>query len=114
MTALLKTILISIIMVVLLALGDYFVKKASLLKDYSGWHFLLIGTSSYFISAFGLFWVYRSYKFVTVGAIQSFGIVVLSVLLSVFVFKEKMNGWEVLGLILGVISLVILLYNGKI
>jgi drug/metabolite transporter (DMT)-like permease len=114
MTALIKTILISIIMVVLLALGDYYVKKASMLKEYTGWHFLLLGTSSYFVSAFGLFWVYRSYKFVTVGAIQSFGIVVLSVLLSVFVFKEKMNGWEIFGLILGIISLAILLYNGKL
>ena len=114
MTTLLKTILISVITLILFILGDYYIKKASLLKEYSGLHFLLLGTTIYFISAFGLFWVYRSYKFLTVGAIQSFGFIILTTLVSQIIFKEKINSWEIFGLILGVFSLTILLYNGKL
>jgi drug/metabolite transporter (DMT)-like permease len=112
MTTLLKTILLSVTTLILFILGDYFIKKASLLKEYSGWRLLLLGTSIYFISALGLFWIYRSYKFLTVGAIQSIGFIILSTLISQFIFKEKINNWEIFGLILGFISLTILIKNG--
>ena len=114
MTSLLNIILLSLVMVIVTIIGDYFVKKAAMFKDYAGWHVLFIGAIIYFLSAFGLFWIYRYQKFLTVGAIHSFGIVLLTVLFSIFVFKEKINAWEIFGLILGVISLTILIKNGNI
>jgi drug/metabolite transporter (DMT)-like permease len=114
MTNLIKIILLSFIMLVVTITGDYYVKKASIVKDYSDWRILLLGATIYFISAFGWFWIYRFQKFLTVGAIHSFGIIMLTVLFSIFVFKEKINGWEIFGLVLGAISLTILVYNGKL
>jgi small multidrug resistance pump len=109
-----KTILISLTVVTLYIFGDCYVKKASELEKYTGWRLLLIGTTIYFVSGFGLFWIYRSFKFVTVGAIQSIGVIVLSAFASHVIFEEKINGWEITGLLLSVVSLVILLCNGKI
>lgn len=109
MTGLLKTILISSAMVILTIIGDYLVKKASMLQYFHGWKLLLLGGILYGVSAIGWFYVYRTTKVFTVGAIHSFGIIILTIVLSAIVFKEKIDRWEVLGIFLGIISLSILL-----
>jgi drug/metabolite transporter (DMT)-like permease len=111
----LKTTLISIAMIIITILGDYFIKKASVLQHFTGWKLLVLGGILYGLSALGWFYVYRSTKFFTVGAIHSFGIIVMTILLSVLIFKEKISGSEIFGLILGIISLAILLreYNSS-
>lgn len=113
MTDTVKTALISILMVVITIVGDYFVKKASMFKDHIGWKYLLLGGFLYGISAIGWFYVYRMTKVFTVGAIHSFGIIILTILLSLVIFKERINTMEILGLFLGVVSLIILLRNGN-
>ena len=113
MTPILKTVLISILMVIITIIGDYFVKKSSMLTGYSGWKQLLIGGLLYGFSAIGWFWVYRTTKFFTVGAIHAYGIIILTIVLSIIVFKEKINNLEILGLVLGFASLAILLRNGN-
>jgi drug/metabolite transporter (DMT)-like permease len=105
----LKTVLISFAMVIITILGDYFIKKASLLQYFTGWKLLVLGGFLYGISAIGWFYVYRTTKVFTVGAIHSFGIIILTILLSAIVFKEKITGSEILGILLGIISLIILL-----
>jgi len=107
----LKTILISIAMVVITIIGDYLIKKASMLQHFSGWKLLVLGGFFYGISAIGWFYVYQTTKVFTVGAIHSFGIIILTILLSVVIFKEKITRSEILGLVLGIISLIILLRN---
>ena len=106
-----KTVLISFAMVIITILGDYFIKKASLLQYFTGWKLLLFGGFLYGISAIGWFYVYRTTKVFTVGSIHSFGIIIMTILLSVVVFKEKINGSEILGILLGIISLILLLRN---
>jgi uncharacterized membrane protein len=92
-------------------LGDYFVKKSSIETGYSGWKLLVVGGLLYGVSAIGWFWVYRSAKVFTVGAIHSIGIIILTIFLSLVIFKEKINLMEIVGMLLGVISLIILLKN---
>lgn len=113
MTDTVKTTLISILMVVITIIGDYFVKKASMYKDFIGWKHLLFGGFLYGVSAIGWFYVYRMTKVFTVGAIHSFGIIILTILLSIAVFKERINLWETVGMTLGIIALIILLKNGN-
>jgi uncharacterized membrane protein len=113
MSELLKTTVISFLMVILTIIGDYCIKKASMLPNFSGYKVFLLGGLLYGASAIGWFWVYRTTKFFTVGAIHSFGIIILTTVLSVAIFKEKINTWEILGLLLGTISLIILLRNGN-
>jgi uncharacterized membrane protein len=90
-------------------LGDYFVKKSSIEAGYSGWKQLVLGGFLYGISAIGWFWVYRSVKVFTVGAIHSLGIIILTIFLSIIIFKEKISFMEVVGILLGIVSLTILL-----
>lgn len=106
-----KTALISIAMVLMAIIGDYYIKKASMLSSFNGWKLLVLGGLLYGFSAIGWFYVYRTTKVFTVGAIHSFGIIIFSILLSLVIFKEKINGWEILGLVLGIISLGLLLKN---
>jgi uncharacterized membrane protein len=89
--------------------GDYFVKKSSISPGYSGWKQLLVGGLLYGVSALGWFWVYRSAKVFTVGAIHSFGVIILTIFLSLVIFKEKINLMEMVGILFGIISLILLL-----
>lgn len=107
----LKTMIISIAMVLITIIGDYLIKKASMLQSFNGWKMLVLGGFLYGISAIGWFYVYRTTKVFTVGAIHSFGIIILTILLSLIIFKEKINGSEIVGILLGILSLGILLRN---
>lgn len=109
----LKSIIISLLMVLITIVGDYFVKKASMYKEFYGWKFLLLGGLLYGVSAIGWFYVYRIAKVFTVGAIHSFGIIILTLLLSLVVFGEKINFLEIIGMFLGIVALVILLRYGN-
>jgi len=108
-----KILLCSVVLLSVTILGDFCVKKAATLKDYSGWKLLLAGGAINFVCAIGWFWIYRSQKFITVGGILSIGLLALSVLVSQFVFREKISNWEITGVVLGFISLLILLKNGN-
>ena len=113
MPEILKTLFVSFLMVIITIIGDYFIKKASLLQGLSGWKLILLGGLLYGISAIGWFWVYRTTKFFTVGAIHSFGIIIFTVLISLLIFKERINFWEAIGMTLGTIALIILIKNGN-
>jgi drug/metabolite transporter (DMT)-like permease len=114
MTQLPKIILGSTILLIVTIAGDFCIKKAATLKQYTGWQLLLLGGVVNFACAIGWFWIYRSQKFLTVGAILSIGLLALSVLVSQVIFKEKINNWEIFGVVLGFISLAILLKNGNL
>ncbi len=114
MPQIVKIIFSSVVLLVVTIAGDYCIKKAATLKGYSGWHLLLAGGIINCVCAIGWFWIYRSQKFLTVGGILSIGLLALSVLVSQFIFKEKINGWEMFGVALGFISVTILLKNGNL
>lgn len=87
-----KTAVISIAMIIITILGDYFIKKASLLQYFTGWKLLLFGGFLYGLTAIGSFYVYRTTKVFTVGAIHSFGIIIIiiiTILLSAMVLRKN-------------------------
>jgi drug/metabolite transporter (DMT)-like permease len=89
-------------------LGDYYIKKASMEDNWNGWKLLGVGCVLYGVSAIGFFYLMRSFKVFTVGMLHSFAVIFLSVVLSLFVFNEKINAREILGLILGIASILLL------
>ena len=89
--------------------ADYFIKKASLQVNYEGWASLLLGAVIYGASAVGWFILMRSFKLFTLGVLHSLLVIILTLLLSLIVFKEKMNQSEALGVILGCASMLLLL-----
>ncbi|WP_207509294.1 MULTISPECIES: hypothetical protein [Telluribacter] len=90
-------------------LADYLIKKASLLAGFSGWGWLLLGGILYGSTALGWFIMMRSFKIFTLGVLHSFGVIALSLALSVFVFDEKITWREVAGIGLGCVSIGLLI-----
>ena len=89
--------------------GDYCLKKASMEQNWEGWRLILAGCMLYAVSAIGFVFLMRSFKVFTLGVIHSFAVIFLSVILSLVVFQEKINVREILGLILGIISILLLI-----
>lgn len=89
--------------------ADYLIKYASSQPGYQGWRSLLAGAVIYGASAFGWFVLLRSFKLFTLNIFHSFAVIFLTVLLSLFVFKEKMTFSEGVGVLLGCISIALLL-----
>lgn len=88
--------------------ADYYIKKASMEQNWEGWKLLAIGSIFYAFSAIGFFLLMRNFKVFTVGVLHSFAVIFLSIILSLVVFKEKITLREVVGLVLGVVSISLL------
>jgi len=89
-------------------LGDVFVKQASLQPKFTGWKLLMLGALIYGLTAIGWFFVLRKIKLSTSGGLYSLSIIIFLTLASVFYFKEKITGLEILAIILAIISLILL------
>ena len=93
--------------------GDYFIKKASLQKDWTGWKQLIIGGLIYGVTAIGWFYVMRTFKLFTIGLIHSLLAIALSMLLSQLFFEEKITPRDIVGIVLDLASIILLIrYQG--
>lgn len=99
----------SIVILLLTIVADFLLKKAANMDGLSGWKFLLTSAVIYFVSAIGWFYIYKNTKFITLGTFYSLGHLMLTVLIGVIIFKEKINLMEGIGLLFGVVSVFLLL-----
>ena len=98
---------VAILLSAVAVLADYFIKKASLLP--SIWNkSLLIGAVIYGLSAIGWVVVMKSMKLSTLGVIFGLSCIIMVTAISVFIFHEKLSTIEIIGILLGIISLTIL------
>jgi len=97
----LNTLIVSLIAI----FADVVLKKAAISQNCK---LLILGMFLYAIDAVMWFWVYRSAKFSTVAVVYSIFTIFLSIVIGFFFFKEKINFLEVVGIILGVGSILIL------
>lgn len=102
--AILVTIGFSVVGVV----GDYLLKLASAEENplRSKWFYL--GFAVYASTAFGWVFVMRYLKLGTIGVVYSISMILLLTGIGVVVFREPLNGYEILGLILAFASLILL------
>jgi drug/metabolite transporter (DMT)-like permease len=89
-------------------LGDFFIKKASMMPKFSGWYFLLVGCFIWASTAVGWFFILRKMELSNVNAIYSVATVIFVLALSYFYFHEKISFAEVIGFILAVASIYLL------
>lgn len=99
---------IGILMTAVTILGDYLTKQASLQPGFEGWKFLATAALFWGASVFGWFFVFRNMKVSNVAVLYSMSGVIMLTLLGVIVFKEKLSGFEVLGLGMALCSLILL------
>ena len=101
----LVTVAFSVIGVV----GDYFLKLASTREEplRTGWFYL--GFALYASTAFGWVFVMQYLKLATISVLYSVSMVLLLTAVGVVFFRESLNHFELVGIVLAVASLVLLI-----
>jgi drug/metabolite transporter (DMT)-like permease len=90
-------------------LGDYFLKLASEKERSLSSVWFYLGFSLYASTAFGWVFVMKHLKLATIGVVYSISMMLLLTAVGVMFFRESLNAYEVLGLILAIASLVLLI-----
>ena len=102
-------VLVTIAFSVIGVLGDYFLKIASARERslWTGWFYL--GFALYASTAFGWVFVMKHLKLATISVLYSVSLVLLLTGIGVVLFRESLNYFEMIGIALAVISLVLLM-----
>ena len=90
-------------------LGDYFLKLASSRDNSLSTPWFYIGFAVYASTAFGWVFVMKSLKLATIGVVYSISMILLLTLVGVVFFREPLTGYEVVGLLMAISSLVLLM-----
>lgn len=93
---------------IITVVGDFLIKRASFQSIFKSWGILLLGSLIYGLTGLGWFFVMKNIKLSTVGVLYSVCTVVFLTLVSVIYFKEKISVYEIIGIIMAIISLIIL------
>ncbi len=103
--AILATVLFSVLGV----MGDYLLKLASASRNpfRSGWFF--IGFAVYASTALGWVFVMKHLKLATIGVVYSVSMILLLAGIGTVFFRESLNGYEITGLVLAIMSLILLI-----
>jgi small multidrug resistance pump len=90
-------------------LGDYLLKLASAQKNplRSGWFY--VGFAVYASTAFGWVYVMRHLKLATIGVVYSVSMILLLTAIGAIAFRESLNAYEMIGIFMAVVSLVLLM-----
>jgi drug/metabolite transporter (DMT)-like permease len=102
-------VLVTIAFSVVGVLGDYFLKLASAREQSlrTGWFYL--GFALYASTAFGWVFVMKHLKLGTISVLYCVSLVLLLTGIGVVLFRESLNYFEVIGIVLAVVSLLLLM-----
>lgn len=89
-------------------LADAALKVASGKTNLTANGYFLTGSAIYALTAFGWVWAMRHLKLAQLGAFYSVSTVLLLAFVGVVFFQETLRTREVVGILLGVVSLVLL------
>ena len=101
--------LVTIAFSVIGVLGDYFLKLASAREQPLRAISFYLGFTLYASTAFGWVFVMKHLKLATISVLYYVSLVVLLTAIGVVLFRESLNYFEVIGIVLAVISLVLLM-----
>jgi drug/metabolite transporter (DMT)-like permease len=103
-----QAVLVTFAFSVVGVLGDYFLKLASREENSLRTPWFYIGFALYAATAFGWVFVMKHLKLGTISVLYSVSMVVLLTAVGVVVFRESLNAYEVLGLVLAIAALILL------
>lgn len=90
-------------------LGDSFIKLSGNGETkYIDWKWFVLGFVIYSSTAIGWFFIMKHIKLGTLGVIYGTTTVIALTLIGVFFFKEQLNIYEVVGLVAGLASIILL------
>jgi multidrug transporter EmrE-like cation transporter len=102
------SISLAIILSFVAVAGDYFLKVASNSEQSLNTVWFILGISTIASTAFGWVYTMKHLKLASIGAIYSVSTVVLLALIGAVFFQENLNYYEIIGIIMAIISLVLL------
>ena len=102
-------VLVTIAFSVIGVLGDYFLKLASAREQPLRAISFYLGFTLYASTAFGWVFVMKHLKLAAISVLYSVSLVLLLTTIGVVSFRESLNYFEVIGIVLAVISLVLLM-----
>jgi drug/metabolite transporter (DMT)-like permease len=102
-------VLVTLAFSVIGVLGDYFLKLASGREQPLRAISFYVGFILYASTAFGWVFVMKHLKLATISVLYSVSLVLLLTAIGVVLFRESLNHFEVIGIVLAVISLVLLM-----
>jgi|SRR3989338_10050317 len=89
-------------------LGDYFIKLAGNGEKYIEPKWFILGTLIFASTAVGWFFAMKHVKLGSLGIIYATTTVLALVVVGAMFFKETLNTYEIVGIITGIISIVLL------
>ena len=95
-------------MSIVVLIGDYFIKLSGSKEAYLDLRLFVIGFVIESVATLGWFYAMKHMKLATVATYYSVSTVLLLAALGFFVFDERLNAYEVVGISAAVFSLVIL------
>lgn len=105
-------ILFSLLLIIFLSLvgvvGDFFIKLSGSGAKFMELKWFIIGFLIYALTAFGWFYVMKNVKLATLGVFYAISTVIFLTIVGVIFFKEHLSIYEIVGVITGIISLVLL------
>jgi multidrug transporter EmrE-like cation transporter len=101
-------VLVTVAFSVVGVFGDYFLKLASKEEDSLRTPWFYVGFTFYAATAFGWVFVMKHLKLGTISVVYSISMVVLLTAVGVVIFRETLNYYEIVGLILAIAALVLL------
>ena len=104
----LLALIITVGLALISVIGDYFINLAGEGRKDIVTRWFVIGLIIYASTAFGWFFVMKHIKLSTMGVYYAVPTIVFLALISVFSFKESINIYEVLGIILAILSVVLM------
>jgi small multidrug resistance pump len=102
-------VMITIAFSVMGVLGDYFLKLASAHEHSLKTIWFYIGFVVYASTAFGWVFVMKYLKLATISVVYSVSMVVLLTAIGVVFFRESLNSYEIIGLVMAIASLILLI-----
>jgi small multidrug resistance pump len=102
-------VLVTIGFSVIGVLGDHFLKLASAKEQSLRTSCFYLGFALYASTAFGWVFVMKHLKLATISVLYSVSLVLLLTAIGVVLFHESLNYFEVIGIVLAVMSLVLLM-----
>jgi drug/metabolite transporter (DMT)-like permease len=101
-------ILIAVFLSLVGVIGDFFIKLSGSGTKFMEIKWFVIGFLIYGLTAFGWFYVMKNIKLATLGVFYAISTIIFLVIVGVFYFKESLNVYEIVGISLALISLIIL------
>src|SRR2546430_16291062 len=89
--------------------GDYYLKLASAKDESLKSPAFYLGFVLYASTAFGWVFVMKHLKLATISVLYSVSLVLLLTAIGVVLFRESLNYFEIIGIVLAVVSLVLLI-----